>query len=64
MYSQLNGYVTVFFILSEINYDFVTQRAFAEDNGPHTGFKSFASEEQRPPFGSGGGRHCRDTVFG
>ncbi len=34
------GYVTVWFMLSEINYDFATQRAFAEDNGPHTGFKS------------------------
>ena len=31
---------TVWFILSEINYDFANQRAFAEDNGPHTGFKS------------------------
>jgi len=31
---------TVFFILSEINYDFANHRAFAEDNGPHTGFKS------------------------
>jgi hypothetical protein len=31
---------TVFFILSEINYDFATQKAFAEDNGPHTGFGS------------------------
>lgn len=31
---------TVFFILSEINYDFANQKAFAEDNGPHTGFKS------------------------
>jgi len=30
----------VWFILSEINYDFATHRAFAEDNGPHTGFKS------------------------
>jgi hypothetical protein len=34
------GFVTVFFILSEINYDFASQQAFAEDNGPHTGFKS------------------------
>ena len=34
------GFVTVFFILSEINYDFASQKAFAEDNGPHTGFKS------------------------
>jgi len=50
MYSQLNGYVTVFFILSEINYDFATRTAFAEDNGPHTGFKSFVSEQQMMPF--------------
>jgi hypothetical protein len=35
-----NGFVTVFFILSEINYDFAGQKAFAEDDGPHTGFKS------------------------
>jgi hypothetical protein len=34
------GYAIVFFILSEINYDFANQKAFAEDNGPHTGFKS------------------------
>ncbi len=44
LYSQMNGSVTVFFVLSEINYDFATQRAFAEDDGPHTGFKSFVSE--------------------
>jgi hypothetical protein len=30
----------VWFILSEINYDFANQKAFAEDNGPHTGFGS------------------------
>ncbi len=34
------GGATVFFILSEINYDFANHLAFAEDNGPHTGFKS------------------------
>ena len=39
-YSQSNGYTTVFFVLSEINYDFARQEAFAEDDGPHTGFKS------------------------
>ena len=50
MYSQLNGYVTVFFILSEINYDFATRTAFSEDNGPHTGFKSFVNENQLMPF--------------
>lgn len=52
MYSQLNGYVTVFFILSEINYDFEKQIGFAEDNGPHTGFKSFVSESQSTPSGA------------
>jgi hypothetical protein len=44
LYETSNGLVTVFFLLSEINYDFATQRAFAEDNGSHTGFKSFVSE--------------------
>jgi len=34
----------MFFCLSEINYDFLTGRAFAEDDGPHTGFRSIASE--------------------
>lgn len=31
---------TTWFILSEINYDFANKIAFAENNGPHTGFKS------------------------
>jgi hypothetical protein len=31
---------TVWLLLSEINYDFATHQAFAEDNGPHTGFRS------------------------
>jgi len=43
-YSQMSGYVTVFFVLSEINYHFANQIAFSEDDGPHTGFKSFVSE--------------------
>ncbi|MCE5265325.1 MAG: hypothetical protein LLG97_17560 [Deltaproteobacteria bacterium] len=38
--TQRAAYVTTFFILSEINYNFVTRKAFAEDNGPHTGFES------------------------
>lgn len=50
LYSQLNGYVVVFFVLSEINYDFATHHAFAEDNGPHTGFKSSVLEQQMMPF--------------
>jgi len=40
LYETSNGFVTVFFFLSEINYDFATHHAFAEDDGPHTGFKS------------------------
>ncbi|NLD35384.1 MAG: hypothetical protein GX654_00780 [Desulfatiglans sp.] len=43
-YSKMSGYVTVFFILSEINYDFAKKFAFAEDTGPHTGYRSFVSE--------------------
>jgi hypothetical protein len=38
-----------FFILSEINYNFATKKAFAEDNGPHTGYFSTVNEQ------SGGG---------
>jgi len=45
-YSQLNGSATVFFILNEINYDFAGQKAFAEDDGPHTGFGSYVRERQ------------------
>jgi FG-GAP-like repeat/FG-GAP repeat len=41
--SMWEGY-TMFFILSELNYDFARQTAFAEDGGPHCGFKSFVSE--------------------
>jgi len=40
LYETSSGYVTIFFLLSEINYDFATHQAFAEDSGPHTGFKS------------------------
>jgi len=48
----------MFFILSEINYDFATQNAFAEDDGPHTGFNSFVSEQSLgPAMGNGGGGH-------
>jgi hypothetical protein len=38
----------VFLLLSEINYDFANQRAFAEDNGPHTGFMSTAVKTSTP----------------
>lgn len=55
-YHTLWGASQMFFILSEINYDFATQKAFAEDNGPHTGFKSFVSEQSMGPYpGSIGG---------
>ena len=35
---RLTVYTIQWGILSEINYDFATQKAFAEDNGPHSGF--------------------------
>ena len=44
-YSTSSGVTTRFFILSEINYDFARQKAFAEDDGPHTGFNSVVSEQ-------------------
>lgn len=50
LYETSNGFITVFFILSEINYNFASQTAFAEDNGPHTGFKSFVLEQQQMPY--------------
>ena len=50
LYETSSGYVTVFFMLSEINYDFATRRAFSEDNGPHTGFKSSVLEQQMMPY--------------
>ena len=39
------GAYKMFFILSEINYDFSTGKAFPEDDGPHTGFKAIVSEQ-------------------
>jgi hypothetical protein len=45
---KLTVSTTVFFILSEINYDFAGQKAFTEDNGPHTGFKSNAIKSSTP----------------
>jgi hypothetical protein len=55
LYETSNGLTTVFFILSEINYDFAAQIAFVEDDGPHTGFKSFVSEQSLGKSGIGGG---------
>jgi hypothetical protein len=52
LYETSTGFVTVFFILSEINYDFTTHQPFAEDNGPHTGFKSNVLEQQLSPLAS------------
>jgi len=48
------GY-TVFFILSEINYDFARHAAFAEDGGPHCGFKSRVAESALAGGGHAGG---------
>jgi hypothetical protein len=41
-----------FFILSEINYDFQTRRAFPEDDGPQTGFMYTQSEQSVTGGGS------------
>ncbi len=38
------AYNTTWFILSEINYNFATKQAFAEDNGPHIGFRSIITK--------------------
>ena len=54
-YSQVSGFVTIFFVLGEINYNFAGDFAFPEDNGPHTGFKSFVSEQSMVFFEDGGG---------
>ena len=44
-YHTLWGNYRMFFMLAEINYDFDRRIAFGEDDGPHTGFKSFVSEQ-------------------
>ena len=50
------GASKMFFILAEINYNFAAQTAHAEDDGPHTGFKSLASEQSLGNgWGVGGG---------
>ena len=48
-YNNTSGFVSIFFILSEINYDFGRKQAFAEDDGPHSGFKSIALEDSITP---------------
>jgi hypothetical protein len=45
----------MFGVLSEINYDFERHVAFAEDDGPHTGYHSWASERSQGNLISGGG---------
>jgi hypothetical protein len=37
---RLTAFNTAWFIVSEINYNFADQIAFAEDDGPHTGYRS------------------------
>ena len=53
-YHTLWGSSKMFFMFSEINYNFADRTAFAEDDGPHTGFKSFVSEQSMGDYiGSG-----------
>jgi hypothetical protein len=55
-YDALWGANAMFFVLAEINYDFAGQAASAEDDGPHTGFKSFVGEQSLgSTWGVGGG---------
>ena len=55
-YHTLWGATKMFFVLAEINYDFASQTRFLEDDGPHTGFKSFVSEQSLgSSWGVGGG---------
>ena len=63
LYSTSDGFVTVFFVLSEINYDFADSTAFAEDDGPHTGFKSLVSEQSINFSGIGGGSIVIQSLF-
>jgi hypothetical protein len=56
--SRWQGGYAMFFILGEINYDFAQQAAFAEDGGPHCGFKSRVAENALP----GGGGHAGGMV--
>jgi hypothetical protein len=54
-YHNLWGTSKMFLILSEINYDFGTKKAFPEDGGPHTGFHSWLNESSSIIFNPGGG---------
>lgn len=61
--NQLWGISKMFFVLAEINYDFALQAPFAEDDGPHTGYWSTASEQSLGyPFGVGGGSVVIQTL--
>lgn len=61
--NQLWSLGKMFFVLAEINYDFAAEVAFAEDDGPHTGFWSMTSEQSLGyPFGVGGGSVVFQTL--
>jgi hypothetical protein len=54
-HNQVWGVNKMFFVLAEINYDFARQAPFAEDAGPHTGFKSLVVEASLGRNWVGGG---------
>lgn len=63
-HNQLWGVGKMFFVFAEINYDFAREAAFPEDDGPHTGFRSMASEQSMGnPFMVGGGSVVIQTLF-
>ena len=63
-HNELWGVGKMFFVLAEINYDFALETAFPEDDGPHTGFWSMASEQSLGnPFLVGGGSVIIQTLF-
>jgi len=63
-HNEVWGVGKMFFALAEINYDFAGQEAFAEDDGPHTGFRSMASEQSLGnPLFVGGGSVVLQTLF-
>ena len=59
-----SGFVLIYLILSEINYDFESKTAFTEDDGPHTGFRSRACEVSLgyPMFKGGGSLDIQSHV--
>jgi hypothetical protein len=54
-HDSLWGTSAMFFVLAEINYDFARHAAFPEDDGPHTGYNSFVSEQSLGKNWVGGG---------